>query len=109
MRYERVCMRLRYDIYVEFDSPRKEDEIDVLKNIRGAFSEGVMGVSASSLYEDGYVFTGMFYLDLSYIFDDVGERFPGKLPADSEERLERKLESYSDEFIDVAVQRVPSN
>lgn len=102
-------MRLRYDVYIEFDSPREGDAITVLESVREAFSDGVMGVSDSSLYEDKYVFTSILYLDLSFIFDDIEERFPNEIPDNSEEQLEECLRSYSGEYVDVVVQRVPSS
>jgi hypothetical protein len=97
-------MRIRYDIYVEFDSPRENAKDAVLEVAKGAFGDGVMGISASSLYEDNYILTAMLYLDPALIFDDIEERFPDELPENMEARLEKRLDKYKDG----AIQRVES-
>lgn len=103
-------MRLRYDWYVEFEDEQTEDEADVSREMaKNAFGDGVMGISASGLHENGYVLTAMLYLDPALVFDDVTDRFPGELPADMEERLTERAEDELDGVVDVIVQRVPSS
>lgn len=99
-------MRIRYDLYVEFEDPQQETAADVSRSVaKNSFGNGVMGVAAPSLHEEGYVLTAMLFLDPALVFEDVEADFPSKLPTDIEQRLEDEVVGYRD----AAVQRVKSD
>lgn len=95
-------MRLRYDIYVEFDSPREDDAGRVAREVGRDINDGLMGIAGSHLHEDNYVLTSMFFIDPPLIFEDVEATYGSELPDDIEARLEDEFTGYAD----VSLQRV---
>lgn len=98
-------MRIRYDLYGEFDEPQDDAGETARTVAKDSFGDGVMGISASSLHEDDYILTTMLFLDPALIFNDIESDFPTELPDDMESRLEGEVTMCED----VAVQRVVSD
>lgn len=95
-------MRLRYDIYIEFNTPREEDAGAIARNVGRNINDGLMGIAGSHLHENNLILTSMFFIDPTIVFKDVEATYGSELPDNIEKRLEDEFTGY----VDVAVQRI---